>query len=509
MEVTWLFQLLVTLITVLFFINYLRKVRRSQSPADKILPPSPPFSLPFLGHLHLLREPLLHRTFWSLSQRLGPVFSLQLGSRFVLVVSSPSAVEECFTTNDVVLANRPQFIMGKDLAYDYSSVITAPYGDHWRNLRRICSIEIFSSTRLNASSNTRNDETQFLLRRLRRTSSGSGLFSRVELRPMFTELTFNIVIRMLAGKRYYGENLSCVEEAKEFRELIGEIVEYGGATNPADFLPVLRWVDYQGIAKRSERLGRKTDAFLQGLIDEHRRKKGSPEFENTMISHLLSLQESSPDYYTDLIIKGLVLIMLVAGTDTTGITIEWAMSNLLNHPYVLQKAKTELDTYVGADHLINESDLLNLTYLNAIISETLRLYPASPLLVPHESSDECKIGGYHIPRGTMVLVNAWGIHRDPKVWDDPASFRPERFEDGQGDAHYKLLPFGAGRRACPGMALGIRTVGLVLGSLIQCFEWKRAGEEEIDMGEGKGITMPKAHPLIAMCKARDVLDKFF
>ncbi|GLT69331.1 hypothetical protein SLA2020_414900 [Shorea laevis] len=132
--------------------------------------------------------------------------------------------------------------------------------------------------------------------------------------------------------------------------------------------------------------------------------------------------------------------------------------------------------------------------------------PAAPLLVPHMSSDDCTVGGYDIPRNTMLLVNAWAIHRDPKVWDDATNFKPERFECGEADAH-KLIPFGLGRRACPGAGLAQRTVGLALGSLIQCFEWEKVGEEEVDMAEGNGITMPKAVALEAMCKARPIMTK--
>lgn len=182
------------------------------------------------------------------------------------------------------------------------------------------------------------------------------------------------------------------------------------------------------------------------------------------------------------------------------------MSLLLNHPEVLEKAKAEIDDHVGKDRLVDEADLPKLKYLQSIISETLRLYPAGPMLVPHESSDDCTIAGLHIPRGTMLLVNAWAIHRDPLLWEDPESFKPERFEGVQVES-WKLLPFGMGRRACPGSGLAQRVVGLALASLVQCFEWKRVSEEVVDLTEGKGLTMPKAEPLMARCEARDIFHK--
>lgn len=198
--------------------------------------------------------------------------------------------------------------------------------------------------------------------------------------------------------------------------------------------------------------------------------------------------------------------MIVAGTDTSAVTMEWAMSALLNHPEVMKKARAELDRVVGCDRLVDEPDLSELPYLQCIISETFRLYSAAPLLLPHYSFEACKVGGYDIPGDTMLLVNAWAIHRDPDLWEDPMRFVPERFE-GREAEFQRLMPFGTGRRSCPGAGLARRVVGLVLASLIQCFDWERVTKDDVDMTEGKGLTMPKAKPLEAMCKAREEMHK--
>ncbi|XP_022740236.1 cytochrome P450 81D11-like [Durio zibethinus] len=466
-------------------------------PRHKNLPPST-LSLPILGHLHLLKPPL-HRLFLKLSQNLGPVFSLQLGSRLAVVVSSPLVVEECFTKNDIVLASRPNLLFSKHLGYNHTSVISAPYGDHWRNLRRISTIEIFSSNRLNKFHGIRKDEVRRLLLKLSRNSHEA--FAKVELKSMFADLTFNNLMRMMAGKRYYGEDVTDDSEAKEFRDLVAEAVENGGAGNVGDYLPILNCAS--NYEKNLRELAKRMDGFLQGLVDERRNANGG----NTMIDHLLSLQELEPEYYNDQIIKGLLFVMILAGTDTSAVTLEWAMSNLLNHPNVLKKAREEIDAQVGQERLIDEPDIAKLPYLQGIMSETLRLYPAAPLLVPHRTSDDCTIGGYNVPRDTIVLINAWAIHRDPELWDDPTSFKPERFDNEVKDHGHKFMPFGMGRRACPGTVLAYRMVNLALGSLIQCFEWERVGEEKVDMTEGKGITMPKVEPLEAKCKARPILNK--
>lgn len=198
--------------------------------------------------------------------------------------------------------------------------------------------------------------------------------------------------------------------------------------------------------------------------------------------------------------------LLVAGTETSSATLEWAMSLLANNPEKLEKAQDEIKAHVQPDHLITEQDLPNLSYLQNILHETLRLFPPTPLLVPHLSSSDCNVLGYHVPKGTMLLVNLWTIQRDPKLWEEPTLFIPERFGGDQGEGYngtFTFLPFGSGRRACPGANLGRRMIELGLGALIQCFEWKRIGEEEINMDGGTGLSMPKKDPLEVLCRSSE------
>ncbi|OMO70635.1 Cytochrome P450 [Corchorus olitorius] len=358
------------------------------------LPPCPALSLPIIGHLHLIKKPL-HRTLAQLSKRHGPILFLQFGSRPVIIVSSPSAAEECFTKNDVVFANRPRLLAGKHLGYDYTTLAWASYGDHWRNLRRMTSNEILSTNRVQKYLGIRMDEVRSLILRLYRKSKSKG---------------------------------------------------------------------------------------------------GGDEF-----------QETDPTYYTDAIIKGMMQVMLSAGSDTSAGTMEWALSLLLNNPTTLEKARQEIDIEIGQNRLIQESDIGKLPYLQGIINETLRMFPAAPLLVPHESSDECTIGGFRIPRGTMLLVNVWAMQNDPGFWGKPTEFKPERFLEPEAEKNGFMLPFGTGRRRCPGEGLAIRLVSIALGSLIQCFEWERIGEEMLDLSEGNGLTMPKAEPLLAKCRPRPAM----
>lgn len=267
------------------------------------LPPSPPFSLPIIGHLYLLKRPI-HQTLQKLSKKYGHVFSLHLGSQLVVVVSSPSAVKECFTVNDIILANRPLSNITKHLTYNNTIFSASPYGDYWRDLRRISIIEIFSATRLNMFLEIRKDEIKRLLGKLCGISSDG--FARVEMGSIFSELSSNIVMRMVMGKRFYGEDVMDVEQAREFRDIVKQVMENCGTYNSRSFIPLLNWIDITRYEKRVIKLGQRNDQFLQGLIDEHRNQK--EEGRNTMIDHLLSLQESQLDFMSDQVIKGLITV---------------------------------------------------------------------------------------------------------------------------------------------------------------------------------------------------------
>ncbi|KAK8936822.1 Cytochrome P450 81D1 [Platanthera zijinensis] len=203
----------------------------------------------------------------------------------------------------------------------------------------------------------------------------------------------------------------------------------------------------------------------------------------------------------------MIWVLIAAGTDTSAGTMEWALSLLLNHPESQKKARDEIDRIVGHGRLISDADLPQLPYLQNIIKETLRLFPAGPLLAPHFSSKDCTVQGYRIPKGTMLLINAHAMNRDPLLWKEPESFMPERFKEEEEDGGGAFMPFGKGRRSCPGQAMALHVVGLALGSLIQCFEWERVDRGEmVDLTEGEGITLPKVIPLEALCKARPVMS---
>ncbi|XP_074318388.1 cytochrome P450 81Q32-like [Silene latifolia] len=442
--------------------------------------PSPP-SLPVLGHLHLLKHHL-PRSFEALSKKYGPIISLRLGQLPVLVISSPEAVEECLSKNDTIFANRPGLLAGEIVGYNYSVLVWAPYGEHWRNIRRVATVSALSVKRIEETGDIRRGEIHKMVKDMIGEKGEKKVGNMTE---RFRKLTRDIVMRVVSGKAWETNIMTPPSRV----------------LTPCDFWPVLRWVGFKGIEKEMRRLQKEKDQYMQSLLDEGRlfreRKRLVGELgvgRKTVIEELLDLQEADPEYYTDFVLKGLVLVILLAGSDTSARTLEWALSLLLNNPQVLSKARQEIDCNVGKERLVDDSDLPKLNFLRCIINETLRLFPPAPLLVPHYSSQDCTVGGYHVPKGTILLVNAWALHRDPELWDEPTKFKPERFEKVKEG--FKYMPFGIGRRSCPGNNFALRNVTLTLATLIQCFHWEATHPGFVDLTErDSGLILPKDSPL--------------
>ncbi|KAH9300133.1 hypothetical protein KI387_011716, partial [Taxus chinensis] len=331
------------------------------------------------------------------------------------------------------------------------------------------------------------------------------LLSPVNMKSRLSDLTFNIILRTVANRRLSEE----FQEAHQFKEMIEKAFLLLGAFEVGDFLPFLKCLDLQGLKSAMKKLHKKRDVFLQKLLKDHREKQGfqPKDFIDVLISATDNHEIESDS--NDDVVKATTLSIINAATDTTAVTMEWALAALLQHPHILNKAQQELDTHIGRERVMEEADVRELKYLQAIVKETLRLYPAAPLLLPHEAIEDCSVGGYHVSAGTRLLVNAWAIHRDPAVWERPAEFEPERFFKGGSSGEidvkgqdFELIPFGSGRRMCAGMSLALNVVTYTLGRLLQSFDWSLPEGTTIDMTEGLGLTMPKRIPLEAIIKPR-------
>ncbi|KAK9055467.1 hypothetical protein SSX86_026550 [Deinandra increscens subsp. villosa] len=466
------------------------------------LPPSP-FALPIIGHLHLL-APIPHQALHNLSTRYGPVFRFFLGSVPCLAVSSPEMAKEFLRTYEASYLDRPRNTTTVYLTYGSKDFMFAPYGPYWKFMKKLVMSELLNGKTLDLLFPVRRDEVNRFIKLL---SQKSTLGKPVDVKDELLKLTNNMISRMLMSERCSEEE----NEASDMRKLVTEISKITGELNLSDYIWFLKNFDLQGYGKRVKEIHPRFNKLIERIITEHeneRRNKKKDEARD-LLDILLKISEDDTMEMkvTKDNIKAFILNLFIAGTDTSALTIEWGLAELINHPRIMKKAVEEIDRVVGKNRLLEESDIPNLPYLQAIAKETLRLHPTAPM-IPRTSTEDCMVGGYHVPAKTTVFVNVWALGRDPENWDDPLEFNPERFEHSQVDVrgqHFHMLPFGSGRRMCPGTTLAMQVVQVTLGVIVQCFEWK-AGENgdvvRVDMEEGPGITLPRANPLVCIPVAR-------
>ncbi|CAI0447444.1 unnamed protein product [Linum tenue] len=501
---------------LLCFLIHLIKLSRRRNPTTehtkKLLPPSPP-TLPVLGNLHQLGL-YAHRSLQLLARRHGPLMHLQFGQVPVLVASSAAAAREIMKTNDLIFSGRVASPVAAKLLYDYEDIATAPYGEGWRQRRSICVLHLLSNRRVQSFQRVREEETAILMKKMKEQRV-------VNLSESFATLTNDIVSRATLGRKY-SEQGSHGGQKKNFNELLLEFMELLGSFNVGDFIPLLSWINiFTGFNSRVGIISKEFDDFLEGVVDEHASKlenradrETEEEEAEDLVDILLKLQRDNALGFplTRKNVKAIVLNMFAAGTDTSYTVLEWAMTELLRNPRVMERLQVEVRRVGQGRAEIKQSDLDEMVYLKAVIKETLRMYPPIPLLVPRKSSQSVEIEGYHVPAGTMTIVNAWAIGRDPGIWEHPEEFKPERFlNDGckvdfRGQ-DFELIPFGAGRRGCPGISFAMATNELVLANVVYGFDWslpEGMRVEELDMGECPGLTIHKKVKLIAVCTPREL-----
>ncbi|XP_042484424.1 cytochrome P450 CYP82D47-like [Macadamia integrifolia] len=507
---------------ILLYIQWRVKAKSHKSKGRVV--PEPSGALPIVGHLHLLggQEPVA-RILGAMADKYGPAFMLRLGVNHTFVVSSWEMMRDCFTSNDRVFATRPQSAAGKYLGYNYANLGFTPYGPYWREIRKIATIELLSKTRLEMLKHVRINEIDVCIKELYSlwakgsisTSNSTTHLVKMEMKQWFEHLSFNVITKIIAGKRYFGNIDPRYEhEALRFRKAIDEIAHLSGMFVISDALPYLKWLDLGGYLRSMKCVAKEVDSLIGNWLKEHRFKALSDKMEGEVdfIDVMLSIirvhdHDLKSSYDGDTIIKATVLALIAAGSETTSLSLMWALSLLLNNLHVLKKAQDELDNHVGRDRHVDETDIKSLVYLHAIVKETLRLYPAAPIAIPHQAMQDCQVGGYHVPKGTQLMVNIWKLHRDPRVWVDPYEFKPERFltthdnVDVRGQ-QFEFIPFGSGVRSCPGITFAMQVLHLTLARLLHGFNLETPSCEPIDMSEGLGLTLPKKTPLEALLSPR-------
>ncbi|XP_021761517.1 flavonoid 3'-monooxygenase-like [Chenopodium quinoa] len=491
-------------IAIAIFIYYLITTTITRYRYPRPLPPGPK-PWPIVGNLPHM-GPVPHKGLAALAQKYGPLLHMRLGYVHVVVAASASVAAQFLKSHDANFSSRPPNSGAKYIAYNYKDLVFAPYGQRWRLLRKISSLHLFSAKAMEDYKPIRQEEVAILTKALVKAESNE----QVQLGQLLNVCTTNALSRVMLGRRVFGDGTGESDQnSEEFKDMVMEVMTLAGEFNIGDFVPALEWLDLQGIASKMKKLHKRFDNFLGAILEEHKANLKGDHFGGDFLSTLISLRDNCDGEggkLTDTEIKALLLNMFTAGTDTSSSTTEWAIAELIRNPKTLAKVQQELDSVVGQDRLVNESDLPNLPYFQAVIKEVFRLHPSTPLSLPRISAESCEIDGYYIPKNTTLLVNVWAIARDPNVWTDPLEFRPERFLKGgerpNADVKgndFEVIPFGAGRRICAGMSLGIRMVQLLTATLVHGFDWKLANGQvakKLNMEEAYGLTLQRKEPLM-------------
>ncbi|XP_023891631.1 geraniol 8-hydroxylase-like [Quercus suber] len=478
-------------------IQALHVISRSKA-IPKRLPPGPtPF--PLIGNLLELGDKP-HKSLAKLSEVHGPIMSLKLGQVTTVVISSGAMAKEVLQIHDQHLSNRTIPDALRAHRHDEFSLPFIPVSTRWRNLRKICTEQIFSNKTLDAYQAIRHKKVQDLLADTHQSSLNG---EAVDVGRAAFKTTLNLLSTTIFSVDLADPNS---DTAREYKEIVWNVMKEIGRPNLADYFPVLKNMDPQRVRHRlAIHFGKILELFDRMVSQRlHLRKVCGSNTNKDVLDTLLNISEENSEEMDKTKIERLFLDLFVAGTDTTSATLEWAMAELLHNPEALSTAKAELEQVIGKGNPVQESDIPRLPYLQAIVKETLRLHPAVPFLLPRKAQVDVEISGYIIPKGAQVLVNAWAIGRDRRSWDNEKSFMPERFLGSEIDVkglNFELIPFGSGRRTCPGLLLAIRMLHLMLGSLVQAFNWRLEDgvkPVDMDMDDKFGITLQRAHPLRAV-----------
>ncbi|KDP26737.1 hypothetical protein JCGZ_17895 [Jatropha curcas] len=483
-----LLPLLLLFITVIGVCYYLWKTRSEMNL------PSPKGRLPIIGHLHLLTD-MPHHTFSEFSNKLGPLFYLQLGQISTVVINSAHFARLVLKTHDHAFANRPQLISAQYLSFGCSDVTFSPYGAYWRQARKICVTELLSAKRVSSFQRVRDEEVNRLLAAVLAQSG-----KEVDMSKLLFNLANDILCRVAFGRRF-------IEEGKEGKmvNVLTETQALFAGFCIGDFFPDWEWVNsVSGYKKRLMKNLEDLRAVCDDIIEEHLKKKmESDDEKEDFVDVLLRVQkrEDLEVPISDDNLKALVLDMFVAGTDTSSSTLEWTLTELARHPRFLKKAQEEVRKIASGKGMVDENDLQHLHYMKALIKESMRLHPPVPLLVPRESMEKCILDGYEIPAKTRILINSYAIGRDPKLWENPLAYNPERFVENDidiKDQDFRFLPFGGGRRGCPGYTFGLATIEIALARLLYHFDWALpdgVGADNVDLSEVFGLATRKKSAL--------------
>nr|AAL66194.1 cytochrome P450 [Pyrus communis] len=489
-------------ILILVFLTFLWSLLRLinvSSRQSRTLPPGPA-ALPIIGNLHMLGD-LPHRSLQNLAKKYGPIMSMRLGSVPTIVVSSPKTAKLFLKTHDTIFASRPKLQASEYMAYGTKAMAFTEYGPYWRHIRKLCTLQLLCPSKIESFAPLRREEVGLLVQSLKVAAEAGEV---VDFSEKVGELVEGITYRMVLGRKN--------DDMFDLKGIIEEALFLTGAFNISDYVPFLSPLDLQGLTKRMKRVSKTVDQLFEKIIQDHeqvsRSEQGNhhKDFVDVLLSSIhQTLKPNDEEVYmlerTNA--KATLLDMIAGAFDTSATAIIWTLAELLRHPKVMKRLQEELQSVIGMDRMVEESDLPKLDYLSMVVKESFRLHPVAPLLVPHQSMEDITVDGYHTPKKSRIFINIWTIGRDPKSWDNAEEFYPERFMNRNVDLRghdFQLIPFGSGRRGCPAMQLGLTTVRLALGNLLHCSNWELPSgmlPKDLDMTEKFGLSLSKAKHLLA------------
>ncbi|CAH8382604.1 unnamed protein product [Eruca vesicaria subsp. sativa] len=463
-----------------------------RKPKDFPLPPSPP-SLPIIGHLHLLLSVLIHRSLQKLSSKYGSILYLRIFSCPIVLVSSASVAHEIFRAHDVNFSSRGFPPTEASLFAGSFSFISSPNGDYWKFMKKVLVTNLVGAQALKRSQRVRDDELGRFYDNLLEKAEKK---ETVEIFEEAMKFTTNNICKLIMGR-------CCPEEegvVERFKGLVTELEVLSKTIMLESLLPP--WLQVLSLFKKEVKvLLNSFNELLEKILEEHEEKDGEHHHGKDLMDVLLAAygDENAEYKITRNHIKSFCVDLLFAGTTTPALPIQWILAEIINCPKTLERLRGELDSVVGTTRLIQETDLPNLPYLQAVVKEGLRLHPPEPIF-ERFSQEGCRVGGFYVPEKTTLIVNAYAVMRDPNYWEDPDEFKPERFLDTWKDEEIKeqalkYISFGSGRRSCPGENLSHIFIGTAIGVMVQGFEW-RFKEEKVNMEETiVGLSLTMAHPL--------------
>ncbi|KAL3650936.1 hypothetical protein CASFOL_007339 [Castilleja foliolosa] len=487
----------------LFFFSFflLQKWRKSRNHLK--LPPGP-WKLPIFGNLHQLIGSLPHHALKNLSQKHGPLMHVKLGELQAVVVSSPRIAKEIAKTNDVAFCDRVELTLTKIVLYNSTGIASTSYGEYWRQMRKLWVLEFLCPKKVRSFRGLMEDEVSRMVDFIRSRDHRGGR-ELINLTQMILALEYKIICKVTVGRVWEDQ------DQESLIQVIKEAVSIAGVFNFAEVFPSMRLLHFlsAGSTRRLKNMHRKVDHILEDIIRKHEEKRVSGNDEVEDIVDVFLRASERKDLQVPITrdnIKANILEMFIAGIETSSLVIEWAMSEMMKNPRALHKAQVEVRQILQDKQTFQENDIQNLSYLKMVIKETLRTHPPGPLLCPRRCRQQSTVDGYDIPVGTIVMINVWAIGRNPESWHDPEKFEPERFERvdvNYNGNYFEFIPFGAGRRICPGIAFGMAGVEIILARLLYHFDWDfpdGIGPEEFDMSENFGASAGRKNNLCLIAK---------